>query len=194
MDGEAMTISSPSIPLALPSRCVGSTRMLSGLRLTALSNNNNGNGLVCGVSLPQAFSATALWSDCRSHHLPILRGQPPSPAPQAMLRLGEEGLPSGLGSSRRLPVDVSCGHSGRCNETGGRQQSCAVAGRSRTTSRLLRRRATLVRFGPYRLGPSHLRAGRHPGWCKRRRVETVIGQLTGRYHLKRVWARDGWDL
>jgi hypothetical protein len=29
---------------------------------------------------------------------------------------------------------------------------------------------------------------------KRRRVETVIGQLTGRYYLKRVWARDGWHL
>jgi Transposase DDE domain len=29
---------------------------------------------------------------------------------------------------------------------------------------------------------------------KRRRVETVIGQLTGRYHLKQVWARDAWHL
>jgi hypothetical protein len=29
---------------------------------------------------------------------------------------------------------------------------------------------------------------------KSRRVETVIGQLPGRYHLKRVWARGGWDL
>jgi Transposase DDE domain len=29
---------------------------------------------------------------------------------------------------------------------------------------------------------------------KRRRVETVIGQLTGRYQLKRVWARDAWHL
>jgi hypothetical protein len=37
---------------------------------------------------------------------------------------------------------------------------------------------------------------RPPPWLvgKRRRVETVIGQLTGRYHLKRVWARDGWHL
>jgi hypothetical protein len=25
-------------------------------------------------------------------------------------------------------------------------------------------------------------------------VETVIGQLTGRYQLKRVWARDAWHL
>jgi hypothetical protein len=33
---------------------------------------------------------------------------------------------------------------------------------------------------------------RLPGWVTptRRRVETVIGQLTGRYQLKRVWARD----
>jgi hypothetical protein len=40
------------------------------------------------------------------------------------------------------------------------------------------------------------RSGRPPPWLvgKRRRVETVIGQLTGRYHLKRVWARDGWHL
>jgi hypothetical protein len=35
---------------------------------------------------------------------------------------------------------------------------------------------------------------RPPPWLagKRRRVETVIGQLTGRYHLKQVWARDAW--
>jgi hypothetical protein len=37
---------------------------------------------------------------------------------------------------------------------------------------------------------------RPPPWLtgKRRRVETVIGQLVGRYHLKRVWARDAWHL
>jgi hypothetical protein len=29
---------------------------------------------------------------------------------------------------------------------------------------------------------------------KRRRVETVIGQLAGRYQLKRVWAHDAWHL
>jgi hypothetical protein len=28
----------------------------------------------------------------------------------------------------------------------------------------------------------------------RRRIETVIGQLTERYHAKRVWARDAWHL
>jgi Transposase DDE domain len=37
---------------------------------------------------------------------------------------------------------------------------------------------------------------RPPPWLvgKRRRVETVIGQLTGRYHLKQVWAREAWHL
>jgi hypothetical protein len=37
---------------------------------------------------------------------------------------------------------------------------------------------------------------RPPPWLvgKRRRIETVIGQLTGRYHLKQVWARDAWHL
>ena len=37
---------------------------------------------------------------------------------------------------------------------------------------------------------------RQPAWLvgRRRRVETVIGQLAGRYHLKQVWARDGWHL
>ena len=28
----------------------------------------------------------------------------------------------------------------------------------------------------------------------RRRIETVIGQLVARYHLKQVWARDAWHL
>lgn len=37
---------------------------------------------------------------------------------------------------------------------------------------------------------------RLPAWVtgKRRRIETVIGQLTERYHLKRTWARDAWHL
>jgi DDE family transposase len=37
---------------------------------------------------------------------------------------------------------------------------------------------------------------RPPPWLvgRRRRVETVIGQLTGRYQLRRVWARDAWHL
>lgn len=35
-----------------------------------------------------------------------------------------------------------------------------------------------------------------PRWLieKRRRSETVIGQLTERYHAKKVWARDAWRL
>jgi hypothetical protein len=35
-----------------------------------------------------------------------------------------------------------------------------------------------------------------PKWLiqTRRRIETVIGQLTERYHAKRVWARDIWHL
>jgi hypothetical protein len=37
---------------------------------------------------------------------------------------------------------------------------------------------------------------RPPPWlvAKRRRIETVIGQLVARYHLKQVWARDAWHL
>jgi len=35
-----------------------------------------------------------------------------------------------------------------------------------------------------------------PRWLtqKRRRIETVISQLVGRYQAKRVWARDRWHL
>ena len=35
-----------------------------------------------------------------------------------------------------------------------------------------------------------------PGWVtqRRRRIETVIGQLVERYHAKRVWAQDAWHL
>ena len=35
-----------------------------------------------------------------------------------------------------------------------------------------------------------------PHWLigKRRRIETVLGQLVERYHLKRVWTRDVWHL
>jgi hypothetical protein len=46
--------------------------------------------------------------------------------------------------------------------------------------------------------PKTRRADRKP-WPrslvhKRRRIETVIGQLVGRYHAKTVWARDLWHL
>jgi Transposase DDE domain len=51
--------------------------------------------------------------------------------------------------------------------------------------------------GVWLLAPS--RSARRPGprlphrlTQARRRIETVIGQLAGRYHAKRVWARDGW--
>jgi hypothetical protein len=35
-----------------------------------------------------------------------------------------------------------------------------------------------------------------PAWLshKRYRIETVIGQLVDRFHVKRVWARDLWHL
>jgi len=38
--------------------------------------------------------------------------------------------------------------------------------------------------------------GGWPYWLvhKRRRIETVLSQLAGRYHAKRVWARDTWHL
>jgi hypothetical protein len=56
----------------------------------------------------------------------------------------------------------------------------------------------LVAQGGWLLAPPRgkAHAGRPPPWLvgKRRRVETVIGQLTSRYHLKQVWARDGWHL
>jgi hypothetical protein len=37
---------------------------------------------------------------------------------------------------------------------------------------------------------------RWPFWLvlKRRRVETVLSQLVGRFHSKRTWARDLWHL
>jgi hypothetical protein len=59
--------------------------------------------------------------------------------------------------------------------------------------------AQLAAQGGWLLAPPRgaRRSGqRPPPWLvgKRRRVETVIGQLVERYHLKRVWARDGWHL
>lgn len=41
--------------------------------------------------------------------------------------------------------------------------------------------------------------GEPAGWSgrltqQRRRVETVVGQLSKRYRVKKVWARDGWHL
>jgi hypothetical protein len=47
---------------------------------------------------------------------------------------------------------------------------------------------------PKRRSPD--RQGSWSRWLtqKRRRIETVIGQLVGRYHAKRTWARDLWHL
>ena len=46
---------------------------------------------------------------------------------------------------------------------------------------------------------SNMEDGRDPAWVKllqrvRRLVETVIGQLTERFHIEKVWARDMWHL
>jgi Transposase DDE domain len=72
----------------------------------------------------------------------------------------------------------------------------ALADRSYGSPRLAEQLATQ---GGWLLAPprgANRQRQRPPPWLvgKRRRVETVIGQLTGRYHLKRVWARDGWHL
>jgi Transposase DDE domain len=53
--------------------------------------------------------------------------------------------------------------------------------------------------GGWLLAPPRARRRRQqhpPPWMvgKRRRIETVIGQLVVRYHLKQVWARDAWHL
>jgi hypothetical protein len=49
------------------------------------------------------------------------------------------------------------------------------------------------------LAPFRQRSREKRPWPKllaqiRRRIDTVIGQLVGRYHAKRVWARDIWHL
>ena len=50
----------------------------------------------------------------------------------------------------------------------------------------------LCLLAPYRSARREKK--RWPLWLvqKRRRIETVIGQLTERFHAKRVWARDRW--
>jgi hypothetical protein len=45
-------------------------------------------------------------------------------------------------------------------------------------------------------GEPDARGSGPPPWLtgNRHRVETMIGELTGRYQLKRVWGRNGWHL
>jgi hypothetical protein len=73
---------------------------------------------------------------------------------------------------------------------------CVLADRNYGSPRLAEQ---LQAQGGWLLAPPRGRSRsrqRPPPWLtgKRRRVETVIGQLTGRYQLKRVWARDAWHL
>src|SRR3954451_21521792 len=60
-------------------------------------------------------------------------------------------------------------------------------------------REDLATQGLALLAPPRGRAARAQGWPRwlvqtRRRIETVLSQLTDRYHAKRVWARDAWHL
>jgi hypothetical protein len=58
-----------------------------------------------------------------------------------------------------------------------------------------RRRARgVARLAPYQWASREQHPW--PQWLTdlRRRIETVIGQLTARYHAKQVWARDAWHL
>ncbi len=59
----------------------------------------------------------------------------------------------------------------------------------------LRERQGVVLLAP----PRHRGRDAQAGWSrgltrKRRRIETVIGQLVERFHAKRTWARDVWHL
>lgn len=51
-------------------------------------------------------------------------------------------------------------------------------------------------LAPFKQRSREPAALRWPRWLTqvRRRIETVIGQLTERYHAKRTWARDTWHL
>jgi hypothetical protein len=62
-----------------------------------------------------------------------------------------------------------------------------------------RLRAELAPQGLALLAPPHRTSARTERWPRwlvqtRRRIETVLSQLTERYHAKRVWARDVWHL
>lgn len=47
-------------------------------------------------------------------------------------------------------------------------------------------------FAPFRSRKRERKPFPHRLTCLRRRIETVIGQLTERFSAKRVWARDAW--
>ena len=58
---------------------------------------------------------------------------------------------------------------------------------------------TLAREGLALLAPFRTASREKLKWPRwltntRRRIETVFGQLVGRFHVKRVWARDRWHL
>lgn len=60
-------------------------------------------------------------------------------------------------------------------------------------------RAQLAAQGVHLLAPYKLSRQERQPWPQwliqtRRRIETVIGQLTERFHAKKVWARDAWHL
>jgi Transposase DDE domain len=60
-------------------------------------------------------------------------------------------------------------------------------------------RQELARQGLTLLAPPRGVAAKAGGWPRwlvqtRRRIETVLSQLTERYHAKRIWARDAWHL
>lgn len=73
---------------------------------------------------------------------------------------------------------------------------CALGDRNYWSPELTRALAQdgLALLAPFRKASQE----RHkwPRWLtnKRRRIETVFGQLVGRFHVKRVWARDRWHL
>jgi hypothetical protein len=64
--------------------------------------------------------------------------------------------------------------------------------RPAATARLGERGSALL--APFKFASRERQPG--PPWLTdlRRRIETGIGQLTGRYQAKKVWARDAWHL
>jgi len=62
--------------------------------------------------------------------------------------------------------------------------SPALAGRLRA--------ADLLLLAPFRKASRERRPWPRRLVNTRRRIETVIGQLVGRFHARQVWARDGW--